>query len=121
MGEYKGYGLSFVTDVLAGVMTGALFGLSVFQHDRHFDVGHQMLAIHPDAFLDRSDFEDRLEKLIEEVVSAAPIDPEQPVLLPGEMEHRRMEARRREGIPVDHETVAHLCQLARDLGIEPLD
>ena len=33
IGEYKGYGLSLFTDVLAGVMTGAFFGLNVFQDD----------------------------------------------------------------------------------------
>jgi LDH2 family malate/lactate/ureidoglycolate dehydrogenase len=120
MGEYKGYGLSFVTDVLTGVMTGALFGLSVFQQDTNFDVGHLVLAVHPDAFLDRSAFEDRLERLIVEVQEAPPIEPDQPVLLPGELEHRRMDERRREGIPIDRETVERLRGLARELEIEPL-
>jgi len=120
MGDYKGYGLSLVTDVLTGVMTGALFGVSVFQQDTNFDVGHLMLAIRPDAFLDRSVFEDRLEELIEEVRAAPPIEPDQPVLLPGELEHRRMEERRRNGVPVFHETVERLRELARELQIEPL-
>jgi LDH2 family malate/lactate/ureidoglycolate dehydrogenase len=121
IGEYKGYGLSFVTDVLTGVMTGALFGLSVFQQDTNFDVGHQMLAVRPDAFIDRASFEDRLEKLIDEVEAAPPIDPDQPVVLPGELERRRMEERRRKGVPVDRETVERLRGLARELEIEPLD
>ena len=38
----------YVWLALAGVMTGALFGLSVFQDDQHFDVGHTMLAVKPD-------------------------------------------------------------------------
>jgi LDH2 family malate/lactate/ureidoglycolate dehydrogenase len=121
MGEYKGYGLSFVTDVLTGVMTGALFGLSVFQQDTHFDVGHVMLAVRPDAFIDPQAFEDRLEQLIDEVLSAPPIDPARPVVLPGALENRRMEERRRKGIPVDRETAKKLCTLARQLEIEPLD
>ena len=120
MGEYKGYGLSLVTDVLTGVMTGALFGLSVFQQDTNFDVGHQMLVVRPDAFLDRQDFENRTEKLIEEVKTAPPIDSDQPVVLPGELEHQRMEERRRKGVPVDRETVEKLHGLAQELEIEPL-
>jgi len=120
IGDYKGYGLSLVTDVLTGVMTGALFGLSVFQQDTNFDVGHLMLAVRPDAFLDRSIFEDRLEKLIEEVRAAPPIEPDHPVLLPGELEYRRMEERRRNGVPVFHETVERLSELALELEIEPL-
>jgi LDH2 family malate/lactate/ureidoglycolate dehydrogenase len=120
MGDYKGYGLSLVSDVLTGVMTGALFGLSVFQQDTNFDVGHLMLAIYPDAFLDRSVFDDRLEKLIDEVLEAPPIEPNQPVVLPGEREQRRMEERRRKGVPVFHETVERLRELAQELQIEPL-
>jgi LDH2 family malate/lactate/ureidoglycolate dehydrogenase len=120
MGEYKGYGLSFVTDVLTGVMTGALFGLSVFQEDTNYDVGHQMLALRPDAFLDRQAFEERLESLIAEVEGAPPIDPDRPVVLPGELEHRRMEERRRKGVPIDRKTVERLRELARELDVEPL-
>jgi LDH2 family malate/lactate/ureidoglycolate dehydrogenase len=118
VGEYKGYGLSLVTDVLAGVMTGALFGLSVFQEDTHFDVGHFTVAIRPEAFLSRSEFELRLEKLIKEVKSAPPIDPAQPVRLPGETEHQRMERRRKEGIPVAVDTVEKLRELTKDLDVE---
>jgi LDH2 family malate/lactate/ureidoglycolate dehydrogenase len=118
IGEYKGYGLSLLTDVLTGVMTGALFGLSVFQEDTHFDVGHMMLAINPDGFLGRSEFEHRLEAFVEEVKSAPPIDPEHPILLPGETEFQRMEERRRKGVPVDHETVERLRELAKELNVD---
>ena len=44
IGRAKGYGLSFMTDVLTGVMMGAKFGMSVFQDDTHFDVAHVMIA-----------------------------------------------------------------------------
>ncbi len=117
IGEYKGYGLSLITDVLAGVMTGALFGLSVFQGEDRHDVGHMMMAINPEAFMPRETFETRLEALIEEVKSAPPIDPEKPVLLPGEAESLRLEERRRNGIPVDEETVRGLESLASDLNV----
>ncbi|MGC8836871.1 MAG: Ldh family oxidoreductase [Anaerolineae bacterium] len=117
IGEYKGYGLSLVTDILAGVMTGALFGLSVFQDDADHNVGHWMLAVNPEAFMPRQEFVERLEALLREVKSAPPIDPESPVLLPGEVEQDRMAQRKREGIPVLSETVRGLRELARGLGI----
>ena len=117
IGEYKGYGLSLVTDVLTGVMTGARFGLSVFQDDQHFDVGHMMLAVNPEAFLPRLEFESRLEQLLEEVKSAPPIDPNLPVTLPGEREFQRMEERRQEGIPIALETVERLRELASELRV----
>lgn len=122
IGEYKGYGLSFLTDVLAGVMTGALFGTEVFQDDTHFDVGHQLVAISPDAFCARDDFDRRLEELAEQVKSAPPIDPDKPVMLPGERELRRKQERLESGIPLDRETVSNLQTLASELGIDfPLE
>jgi LDH2 family malate/lactate/ureidoglycolate dehydrogenase len=117
IGEYKGYGLSLVSDILTGVMTGSLFGLSVFQEDTNFDVGHILCAINPEAFLSRDEFDDRLEKLVEEVKQAPPIDPEHPVLLPGEPEFKRMEQRRVEGIPIDRNTVIKLHELSKELQV----
>jgi LDH2 family malate/lactate/ureidoglycolate dehydrogenase len=117
IGEYKGYGLSLVTDVLSGVMTGALFAGAVFQDDQNYDVGHVMLAIRPDAFLSRQQFEERLEKFVDEVKGAAPIDPDRPVRLPGEVEFERMQERRQDGIPVSRETVEGLRDLAGDLNV----
>lgn len=117
IGEYKGYGLSLITDVLAGVMTGALFAGSVFQDDQNYDVGHMMLAIKPDNFMSMDDFEERLEVLVAEVKAAPSINPERPVILPGEVEFQRLEERRRNGIPVSQETVAGLKKLANDLNV----
>ena len=117
IGEYKGYGLSLFTDVLAGVMTGALFGLDVFQDDTNFDVGHMMIAIDPAALMSQADFDRRLEQLVSQVKAAPPIDDGRPVLLPGEVEFGRMAQRRAEGIPVSRETVAQLRDLAADIGV----
>lgn len=117
VGDYKGYGLSLVTDVLTGVMTGSLFGGSVFQDDRNYDVGHTMIVIDPEAFLPRGEFGARLERLIAEVTTAPPIDPEQPVQLPGEAEQQLARKRQMDGIPVDVETVEGLSKLAQELGV----
>jgi len=117
VGEYKGYGLSLVTDVLAGVMTGSLFGSSVFQDERNYDVGHTMIAIDPEAFLPGGEFAARLERLIDEVKTAPPIDKDQPVLLPGEAEQARARCRLDKGVPVDVQTVDRLATLAAELGV----
>ncbi len=117
IGEYKGYGLSLVTDVLAGVMTGALFGLDVFQDDQNYDVGHMMIAINPAALLPADEYNRRLAELVRQVKGAPPIDPARPVLLPGEVEFRRMNERRQAGIPVSRETVEGLRELAQEVGV----
>lgn len=118
IGEYKGYGLSLLTDVLAGVMTGSMFGMSVFQDDTNYDVGHMMMAINPTMFMSQEDFDTRLEALVAEVKGAPAIDSNRPVMLPGDVEFKRMDDRSQNGIPVSRETVEAVRPLAADLGIE---
>ena len=117
MGDYKGYGLSLFTDVLAGVMTGSLFGPDVFQDDENYDVGHVMIALDPTAYLDRSDFDSRLEQLIQAVLAAQPINPDVHVQLPGQMEQSRARDRMETGLPISNETLAGLQKLATDLDV----
>ena len=117
MGDYKGYGLSLMTDVLTGVLTGSLFGPRVFQDDRNFDVGHTMIAIDIEAFMPHEEFDERLERLVADVKSAPPLDPEHPVRLPGEAEQRRARERMETGIPIDRETGSGLRELAEELGV----
>ena len=117
IGDYKGYGLSLVTDILTGVLTGSLFGAQVFQDDRNYDVAHTMIAISIDAFMPRQLFAERLEALIADVLSAPPIDPARPVQLPGQAEQERARRRLERGIPVDGATVRGLRELAAELGV----
>jgi LDH2 family malate/lactate/ureidoglycolate dehydrogenase len=117
IGRYKGYGLSFMTDIVTGVLMGAKFGLSVFQDDTDFDVGHIMMAINIESFSPKDRFFERLEALIREVKSATAITPGEEIMLPGEAEHRRMLERKQRGIPVDGQTVERLRPIAADLGV----
>ncbi len=117
IGDYKGYGLSLVTDILTGVLTGSLFGGQVFQDDLDYDVAHSMIAIDTDAFMPRARFEERLEALVAEVLAAPPLESDRPVQLPGAAEQRRARERLRYGVPVDGKTAAGLRELAAELGV----
>ncbi len=117
VGDYKGYGLSLVTDILTGVLTGSLFGGQVFQDDLDYDVAHAMIVIDTEAFMPRPVFEERLDALTREVLAAPPIVPGRPVQLPGEAEQLRARRRSQRGVPVDRRTVAGLRELAAELGV----
>ena len=117
IGDYKGYGLSLITDILTGVLTGSLFGAQVFQDDENYDVAHTMIAVDIEAFMARGEFEDRLERLIADVLGASPIDPDKPVQLPGQAEQERARHRLKHGIPMDPKTVVRLRALAEELGV----
>jgi len=117
MGDYKGYGLSLVTDVLTGVLSGSLFGADVFQDDLNFDVAHTLVAVDIEAFMDRGVFDDRLDALIGQVTSAPPIDPGRHIQLPGEAELRRAQKRLAEGIPLHRDLYDTLDALAGEIGV----
>jgi len=114
IGEFKGYGLSLFTDVVAGVMSGSLFGITCFTDIANHDVGHFFLAINPDTFIGRTQFESRLEQLIAEVKQAEPIEPGGKIYLPGELEFLTQEERWSTGIPIDRVTVERLRKLAAE-------
>lgn len=70
MAGHKGYIISFMMDVLAGVLTGSAFGAAVtgpYVPDRRSGCGHLFITIHIDSMMARAEFEQRLERLIEEV------------------------------------------------------
>ena len=50
MGEYKGYGLSLITDVLTGVLGGGAFGTVPYSNQARQDVAHQFIAYDIDWF-----------------------------------------------------------------------
>ena len=54
---------------------------------------------------------------LERASGAPPLDPEQPVRLPGEAEQQRARERMETGIPIDRETGAGLRELADELGV----
>ncbi len=118
MGEHKGVGLSFMTDVLTGVLTGAAFGKDTYTDPKNHNVGHFMMAIDPERFLGRDEFYRRLADFCEQVKSSETKDGVEEVFLPGELDHLNRSARLRDGIPMDEDTVTSLKRLSDELGVD---
>ncbi len=117
MGEHKGVGLSFMTEVLTGVLTGAAFGKYTYADTENQNVGHFMMAIDPDRFLGRKEFYLRLADFCEQVKSSETREGVEEVFLPGEIDYRNRIERLENGIPVDDETVEALRELAEELDV----
>ena len=114
IGEFKGFGLAFFTDVLSGVLSGSLFGTEVFQDIRNHDVGHFIMAINPDIFIPHDEFQQRLEQFVDMFYAAEPIDPDSRLYLPGELEFITEQENLKIGIPIDTRSVEKLRQLAEE-------
>ncbi len=84
IGEYKGYGLALVVDILAGLLTGGSFGGNVkpLSYDKGYsDYGHLIIILNPDYFINEHDYNEKMNQLISKIKKT---DYEKNIFLPGE-------------------------------------
>jgi LDH2 family malate/lactate/ureidoglycolate dehydrogenase len=120
-GGPKGYGLSFVIDVLSGCLTGAAFGkdvVSLYPENERSSLGHFLLVINPDAFIPINEFKASVAKAVQGI-KACPTAPGVPeVLVPGEIEYRTEQKRLKEGVPISEETWRMIEDLCKETGVK---
>ena len=90
IGDHKGYGITFMIDVLTGVLSGAKFGNQnpLIDEDGKRDNGHLFISFNIGNFMPLEAFRERIDELIEMVKSAPRIDQSREIFLPGEIEWR---------------------------------
>lgn len=120
LGGYKGSGLAMMVEILCGVLSGGamsteLGGLRI--QGRPFRVSQFYLAIDPGRAIGRDAFEQRVERLVEHVKSAAAAAGYDEVLVAGDPEWRAEKERLRMGVPVAAGLWKTLEETARRLGV----
>jgi LDH2 family malate/lactate/ureidoglycolate dehydrogenase len=115
IGQYKGYGLSLMTEVMTGILSGGAFGLEPYRDPYKQAVSHSFTAIDIDWFMPLSTFRDRMSDLARMIKSSKLRPGVSEILLPGELEHRREMEKRASGVPLDHDVFNDLCALGREL------
>ncbi len=111
---HKGYGLSFMVEVLSGILTGLGFGID--PKGPHND-GVFMAAFAVDAFRPLDEFKRDIADFVKYVKDTPPAEGFKEVLYPGELEYHTEQQRRREGIPIEDETWRQLTALAEASGV----
>jgi LDH2 family malate/lactate/ureidoglycolate dehydrogenase len=117
IGQHKGYGLAVALDILSGVLTGAGFGTGVkslvqqWEEPQH--IGHFFMVIDPLRFMTWEAFSGRVKQVFQELRKAKRIDPERPILIPGEPEAQIEEIRRKKGIPLEAKVFENLEGLSQ--------
>ena len=120
MAGHKGYGISFMMDVLSGVLTGSSYGTDVvgpYVPDQRSGCGHLVLALRIDAVIDPADFDRRIDDLIT-ITKAVPLaDGFTEVFYPGEIENRAEATCRATGVQLPDKTITELQALGDSVGV----
>ena len=120
--EHKGYGLTLLIEVLAGVLSGSpYFGVEkrrVDEHVRDIGIGHFFMAVDPARFLPRAEFEEAVVQMVKRTKASPRMAGATEILLPGEREARLREERLRQGVPLAAATAEMLRKLALECGAE---
>jgi LDH2 family malate/lactate/ureidoglycolate dehydrogenase len=119
---YKGYGLSLMVDLLAGVLSGAAFGKGVGRpaDDHNADVGHFFAAIKIENFRPVDYFKADMDEYIQSLKATPKLPGQDRIYIHGEKEFELQEKHLREGVPLMAEVVKSLKKAGKRAGI-PFD
>ena len=116
-GEYKGYCLQLLMELIGAVMTGSRSGLEPGTEPPSPN-GIFAIAIDPEEFVGLEAFKRRADAVLRGVKATTP-EAGSRVLIPGDPEWETRQQRLRDGIPIPDETWRQIAELAEELGIDP--
>lgn len=128
-GGHKGYALGSIVDILTGVLSGASFGPFAPPFPAYVPMpsfmpgeglGHFFGAMRVDAFRPIEDYFESMDLWLKTFRNATPIVPENPILIPGDIERKNELDRMENGIPVIDVVVNDLIDLGKKRNI-PFD
>jgi len=120
MAGHKGYVISFMMDVLAGVLTGSKFGKDVngpYQANKRSGCGHLLITIDIEAIMDSEAFNTRINQLIDQVKDVPTAHGISEIFYPGEIEDRNTEKNLASGISIAEHTWESLARLAEETSV----
>lgn len=119
-GGHKGSGLSFIVDIISGVLSGAAWGIHVGYTvgEKPSNVGHAFMAIDISAFMPIDEFYNRLQQYVNEIKSARKHPKADHIWIPGEKAWYTMITRKKIGIPLHKNVYNELINIGKDVGVE---
>jgi LDH2 family malate/lactate/ureidoglycolate dehydrogenase len=118
--------LGSIVDLFSGALSGANYGpwvppfpayVAMPQNMPGKGIGHFFGAMRIDAFRPAAEFKKDMDNWINRFANTLPIDPQQPVIVPGAPE-RELEAERMvNGIPIIESVVNDLKKLGEEYGV----
>lgn len=118
IGDYKGFGLSMLVDILCALISGMPNGNNVSKMfgdpmNKKRKLGQFYCAIRIDAFRDVNSFKEELQDMSNRVRIEPAVEPElRKVMVPGDPEKQAWKERMQSGVPVSHSDFEALKNVA---------
>tara|TARA_R110002072_G_scaffold1989_2_gene16419 strand:+ start:136910 stop:137965 length:1056 start_codon:yes stop_codon:yes gene_type:complete len=120
-GDYKGFALSMMVEILCSILSGAPYGRNItsmyktpIEESRH--LGHFFMAINVEAFQELDIFKKRMKSMMEEL-RAEPQKEGEAVLCPGDPQKQYKKERLETGIPIFSSTWEEFEKLSQEFDI----
>jgi L-2-hydroxycarboxylate dehydrogenase (NAD+) len=123
-GSHKGYALGSIVDIFSAVLSGANYGpwvppfpayVPMPENQPGKGIGHFFGAMRIDAFRPADDFKRNMDQWLSRFRHAESIDPEHPVLVPGDPERELEKLRELHGVPLLKPVIDDLKALGEKL------
>ncbi len=123
IGDYKGFGLAMMVDLVCALLSGMPAGREVSSmfgvgFDQPRKLGQVAVALKVDAFQPVGEFTQRLGDLCDALRSEPALEGQQ-VMVPGDPERLTYAHRQESGIPMPDAVLVELNAMANDLGVRP--
>lgn len=121
--KHKGYGFAFMLEILAGVLTGANFSHqihSMYNLNEFAGLGHFIMAIDIEHFMELASFYKRLELFVESIKSSKLAMGANEILIPGEIEQRNKTINMEKGLTYEDSVIEEINILAKKYSCVPL-
>lgn len=119
-GGPKGSAISFIIDILCGVLTGSAFALhlkTLENLEAEQNLGHIFMAMRTDLFMTTDEFAVRMDEIVRMLKSSLPAPDVERVLAPGEIERQNEAKNRVLGVPLAPSVIDQLAALGDELNI----
>jgi LDH2 family malate/lactate/ureidoglycolate dehydrogenase len=124
VGGHKGSGLAIVLGLLAGPLSGAVFGRDVIDFNADSsgktNTGHFIMALDIARFAAPQAFYGEVNRHLADLRASERLSRAQPIRMPGDQRAVRRAERLRDGVPISAALREKLDEVAMALGIEPL-
>jgi LDH2 family malate/lactate/ureidoglycolate dehydrogenase len=120
---YKGVGIAMMIEIIVGTLAHGQYATGIKPNadpTGNQNVAHMFMAMKPDCFMTKEEISTTLEKFVADFRAVKRMKGVERLLLPGELEYKREQERKKNGMPLSRALVAELNKFAQEFGAQPL-